>query len=103
MQVSFPGGFINADEGVYNSEAPEADTIAIGKHVVAFHVWSDNMGGDFASNALCGSHGGIYPTFENTKGEIVVQGRGEGYAIPTNIRLGELTGAIRKFDAGQNR
>ncbi len=94
VSVSFPGGFIDAENGVYNSEAPAKDVIAVGKKVVAFHLWSDNMGGDFASSALYGSHGGVYSTFEN-KGEVIVQGRGAGYAITTNTHLSRLQGDIQ--------
>ncbi|HPF14347.1 MAG: hypothetical protein H6829_04940 [Planctomycetes bacterium] len=103
VSMSFPGGFINEEQGVYNSEAPEADVIKIGKQVVAFHLWSDNMGGDFASNVLYASHGGIYPTFEDARGQVIVQGRGDGYAIPSNTYLSKLTQDIRQFDAKQPR
>ncbi len=100
ISVSFPGGFIDAEQGVYNSEAPADDVIAVGKQVVAFHLWSDNMGGDFASNALFASHGGVYSTFE-TKGNVIVQGRGDGYAIPTNVHLARLQGNIQEFQSSQ--
>ena len=45
VQVTFPGGFINENEGVWNSEAPTADEIRIGNKIVAFYGWVDNMGG----------------------------------------------------------
>ena len=91
INVSYPGGFINEEEGVYNSEAPEADLVKVGTQVLAFHKWTDNMGGDFASNAIYASHGGIYPTFKDARGQVIVQGRGDGYAIPTNIHLKQLS------------
>ncbi len=97
--VSFPGGFIDEVNGVYNSEAPASSEIEIGTEVVVFHKWSDNMGGDFASNALFASHGGVYTTFENAAGKTVVQGRGEGYAIPSNMTLQSLEGQIRAIAA----
>ncbi len=96
VSVSFPGGFIDAEHGVFNSEAPAEGVVAVGKQVVAFHKWSDNMGGDFASNALFASHGGVYSTFMS-KGNVIVQGRGDGYAITTNTHLTRLQGSIQEF------
>jgi hypothetical protein len=89
IDVTFPGGFIDAEHGVYNSEAPSADDIKTGNRVVAFYKWSENMGGDLSANALYASHGGIYRTFDNRK-DVVVQGRGEGYAISANVTLSQL-------------
>jgi hypothetical protein len=91
----FPGGFINATEGVHNSEAPSADDQMVGNKIVAFTKWSPNMGGGLAGQALYASHGGLYRTFENRSNVTVVQGRGEGYAIPTNITLSDLDGQIQ--------
>ena len=94
VDVWFGGGFINETEGVHNSEAPSADDQKVGNLIVAFYKWSDNMGGEFAGNALYASHGGLYRTFENRSGTTIVQGRGEGYAIPTNITLVDLDNQI---------
>ena len=38
--VTFQGGFIDEEHGVYNSEAPVADDVKIGNRVVAFYKWS---------------------------------------------------------------
>lgn len=103
VNVSYSGGFINETEGVYNSEAPEADVVKVGAEVLAFHKWTDNMGGDFASNAIYAAHGGIYPTFKDTWGNVIVQGRGDGYAIPSNIHLSSLQRNVRLFDSEQPR
>lgn len=92
--VTFPGGFINENEGVFNSEAPTADETAIGNTVVVFSKWSDNMGGDVAANALYASHGGIYQTFKTRSNDMVVQGRGEGYALELNTASGQLENQI---------
>ena len=90
VAVSFPGGFLDGERGVYNSEAPSADDQALGNRVIVFYKWSDNMGGGFASNALYASHGGLFRTFVTRKGDVVVQGRGVGYAVPANRTLGHL-------------
>lgn len=58
--VTFPGGFIDEENGVWNSEAPADADIAIGNQIVAFYKWSDNMGGDLEGNALYASHGGLF-------------------------------------------
>ena len=91
--VIFPGGFVSKTEGVRNSEAPASDEIKVGNKVVAFYKYSPNMGGDLAGNALYASHGGLYTTFERN-GKSFVQGRGDGYAIPTNQRLDDLSPQI---------
>jgi hypothetical protein len=94
--VTFAGGFIDDENGVWNSEAPTAEETAVGKNVVAFYQWTDNMGGDLAANALYAAHGGLYRTVEGRTGT-VVQGRGEGYAVANNIKLGDLDAQITKI------
>ena len=94
VDVTFAGGFIDPENGVHNSEAPAADEVKVGNRVVAFYKWTDNMGAGLAANALYAAHGGLYRTFEARKGTIV-QGRGDGYAIPQNITLSELDGLIQ--------
>ena len=89
VDVTFPGGFIDERQGVFNSEAPSADDVKTGNRVVAFYKWVDNMGGDLSANALYASHGGLYRTFDSRR-DVVVQGRGEGYAIPSNVTLTQL-------------
>jgi hypothetical protein len=101
VDVSFAGGFINEQQGAHNSEAPSADDQKVGNEVVAFYKWSDNMGGDFASNALYAAHGGLYRTANAKRGEKIVLGRGEGYAVSSNIGIGELRKQIAEFRGQQ--
>lgn len=89
VDVSFMGGFVDDENGSFNSEAPSADDTKIGNKVVCFYRYNENMGGDFSGFEIFGWHGGIYRTFERG-GKVVVQGRGDGYAIPSNIDLVEL-------------
>ena len=93
--VWFGGGFVDPEHGVHNSEAPSQDDQKIGNKVVAFYRWEENMGGDHAGNALIAWHGGLYRTFETRNGRTIVQGRGDGYALPVNVELGELTAQVR--------
>ncbi|MDZ4771883.1 MAG: hypothetical protein SGI72_01985 [Planctomycetota bacterium] len=93
VDVSFMGGFVDAEHGSFNSEAPSADDVKIGNKVVCFYAYNENMGGDFAGNEIFGWHGGIYRTFERA-GNVFVQGRGEAYAIPSNIALNDLKSQI---------
>ena len=93
--VWFGGGFVDPRHGVHNSEAPSDDDQKIGNQVVAFYHWEENMGGDHAGNALVAWHGGLYRTFASRSGKTIVQGRGDGYAIPTNVELGELAGQVK--------
>jgi len=93
--VWFGGGFVDPRHGVHNSEAPSDDDQRIGNQVVAFYHWEENMGGDHAGNALVAWHGGLYRTFASRNGKTIVQGRGDGYAIPTNVELGVLASEVK--------
>lgn len=95
--VTFRGGFIDEDQGVWNSEAPSEDDVKIGNRVVVFYKWVDNMGGDLAANALAGGHGGLFRTVEGRKGTVVL-GRGDGYAVSNNIKLSALDHQITTID-----
>jgi len=96
--VTYPGGFIDEENGVWNSEAPTDEETRIGKRVVVFHKWSENMGGDLKGHALYAAHGGLYRTVENQQG-VVVLGRGEGYAVSNNVQLSGLDASITRIDA----
>jgi len=102
VSVSFPGGFVDRERGVWNAEAPSEDDVRVGNRIVAFYKWSDDMGGGFAANALYASHGGLFRTFETKQGTRVVQGRGQGYAVPANRTLvdveREAAGLRRDFE-----
>ena len=98
--ITFPGGFVDDENGVWNSEAPSDADTQIGNEVVAFYKWSDNMGGDVKGNALYASHGGLFRTIAGRKGT-VVQGRGDGYAIANNIKLSALDTQITAIDQAQ--
>jgi hypothetical protein len=95
VDVWFGGGFVDPQHGVHNSEAPSDDDQRIGNKVVAFYRWEPNMGGDHAGNGLVAWHGGLYRTFEARNGRTIVQGRGEGYAIPVNVESSELETQVK--------
>jgi hypothetical protein len=94
VDVAYPGGFIDEDQGVYNSEAPSDEDTRVGNRVVAFYKWIENMGGDLAANCLYASHGGLYRTFDSG-GKVIIQGRGEGYAIENNSVREDLSVRMR--------
>ena len=98
--MTFHGGFIDEESGVYNSEAPSADDVRMGSDVAAFYSWTDNMGGDLEANAMCAGHGGVYRTIKGRKGTVVL-GRGEGYAVSKNILLTDLDGEISRLTREQ--
>jgi hypothetical protein len=93
-EVTFQGGFIDDEHGVYNSEAPAADDVKIGNRVVAFTKWQDDICGGVPGNALMCAHGGLYRTMDGPSGTMVL-GRGEGYAISTNRRIEKLDSQVR--------
>jgi hypothetical protein len=74
------------------------DDQKVGNQVVAFYKFEENMGGDLSGNALMTWHGGLYRTFES-RGATFVQGRGDGYAIPTNLRLDALDAQVKSIAA----
>lgn len=94
VNVTYNGGFIDADEGVFNSEAPIPDDVKIGNRVVAFYKWSDNLGGDVAGNSLMAAHGGLYRSVQGPSDSVVL-GRGQGYAIDFNTKVSDLGVAIQ--------
>lgn len=93
VDVTFAGGFVDSQRGVHNSEAPSADDVRVGNRIVAFYKWTDNMGGDLAGNSLYAAHGGLFRSFESRRGT-VVQGRGEGYAVQSNVELSALESQV---------
>ena len=101
VEVTFRGGFVNETEGVYNSEAPAADDVKVGKTVVAFYRWSDDLGGGMPANALVAAHGGVYRTVDGPRGAAVL-GRGEGYAIGANVRVANLELAVSTLYASKS-
>lgn len=102
VDVIFPGGFVDEEHGAYNSEAPSADDTKVGNEVVCFFKRTENLGGDIGGNEILTWHGGLYRTFAR-KGETIVQGRGDGYAVPANVKLADLAreiGTLSKTKGG---
>lgn len=100
--VTFPGGFINEEDGVWNSEAPSDEDTKIGNKVVAFYKHIENAGGGLECNFLYASHGGLYRTVNGPNGAIAL-GRGEGYAIAANTSVQDLATAIATIIEKENR
>ncbi|MEM7308382.1 MAG: hypothetical protein AAF682_17005 [Planctomycetota bacterium] len=98
VDVTFPGGFLDAENGVFNSEAPSADDTAIGTRVVAFYKWIEDMGGGLAGNALYASHAGLFRTVEGPLGSVAL-GRGSDFAVSSNLRVASLASAVRSLEA----
>jgi len=94
IDVLFRGGFVSATEGVFNSVAPLADDVRIGRRVVAFYQWTDDMGGGLSGNLLEGGRGGLYRTVDGPNGTAVL-GRGPGFAVSANVRLEQLASSVR--------
>ena len=94
VDVTFAGGWDpETGTGVYNSEAPSPDDVRIGNKIIAFYKWQPNMGADVAANSLYAAHGGLYRTA--LAGEnVVVMGRGEGYAVEQNTTVKNLRVAL---------
>ncbi len=93
VDVTFQGGFIDEEHGVYNSEAPAADDVKIGNRVVAWYKWQDDISGGVAANALMCAHGGLFRTMDGPTGTVVL-GRGKGYAISNNRKVEKLDAQV---------
>jgi len=102
VDVTFRGGFLSPTDGVFNSEAPAADDVKLGRKVVAFYRWTDDVGGGKGANVLMAAHGGLYRTVEGPRGPAVL-GRGEGYAITANRQLAQLESAVKLLSATKKR
>lgn len=89
QRVTYAGGTLTDGTGAWNAEAPSADDVRVGNRVLAFHKWSDNLGGEIAAHALYAAHGGLYRVMNTRKGELVL-GRGQGYAVENNRALAEF-------------
>lgn len=96
VDVSFPGGFVSEEEGVWNSESPTSDEVAVGNRIVAFYTWHAGIGGVHEANWLHANHGGLYRTVDGPKGAVVL-GRGEGYAVSRNRTLSDLGAAVARI------
>ncbi|MBK8177494.1 MAG: hypothetical protein IPK67_01020 [Planctomycetes bacterium] len=102
VDVTFPGGMISPKQGAYNSEAPAAADIQVGNRVVAFFKHVDDLGNGLSANALYASHGGLYRVFTQ-RGDEIVQGRGNGYALAGNWRLADLDQEITRLAGSRPR
>jgi hypothetical protein len=102
VDVTMRGGFLSPTDGVFNSEAPAADDVKLGRKVVAFYRWADDIGGGRGANVLMAAHGGLYRTVEGPRGPAVL-GRGEGYAITSNRQLAHLESAVKLLSAAKKR
>ncbi|MFT7671400.1 MAG: hypothetical protein ACI8X5_004118 [Planctomycetota bacterium] len=100
--ITFAGGFIDDENGVWNSEAPSAEDTKVGNDVVVFYKHTNNMGGDLEANSLFAAHGGLYRTVDGPSGKVVL-GRGEGYAVSTNIKVQNLDSRITAIAKLKNK
>jgi len=98
VPVTFLGGFVSPAEGTRVSEMPADHVTQVGKEIVAFYRWSDDMGYGVGANALFAAHGGVYTVVEKGSKEIVL-GRGAGYAIEANTTVAELRPRVQEIAA----
>ena len=96
VDITYNGGFIDSERGVYNSEAPAADDVKIGNNVALFYKWSNNLGGDVKGNSLIAMHGGLYRTVNGKQGPVIL-GRGAGYSIKNNVSMSNFKVALAKL------
>lgn len=98
VDIASRGGWIDKEHGIgsWDSEAPQATEIAVGREVLAYYMWSENIGSGVGANILYASHGSLFRTAKSPTGTVVL-GRGQGYAIDKNIKFDTLRVATRKI------
>jgi len=96
LDVSYPGGFLNEEEGYWHSESPGADETRVGSDVVLFYKWTAGMGGALQANWLYANHGGLYRTVVGPKGPMAL-GRGQGYAVARNLQVSDLEASVQRI------
>ena len=101
VDVTIPGGFLDEETGVHNSEAPSADDTAVGTRAIVFYKWMDNMGGGVSGNAVYAAKGGLFRAVDGPLGAVAL-GRGDTFAVARNMQVSNLESAVRQL-AGQNR
>ena len=93
VPVTYLGGFVSETEGTFVSEAPREQLTRVGRQVLVFYKWADNMGFGIQGNSLYASHGGVY-SIAKSGSKSVVLGRGDGYAVAANEELPGLTARV---------
>lgn len=86
--------------GSFVPDAPARHELRVGRGVVAFCANAHARmatGRDLDGVMPIGGRAGLFNTFEARSGEVIVQGRGLGSAIPVNIRLPDLVGRIGRL------
>ena len=86
--ASFVGGFLDG-ERIFSAEEPTAAETQVGRKVVVFTAPWPSRFGNAPARCLVAQHGGIFLVQPGPQGEIVL-GKGEGYAVPRNVRLADL-------------
>lgn len=102
VPVTYLGGWINEQEGADISEAPSEAVTAVGREVVVFYKWLDDMGYGVSANALYAAHGGVYQVVGKASKKVVL-GRGQGYAISSNDTLVNLRKRVTALAAQKSK
>jgi hypothetical protein len=91
VEVVKRGGWLDKGRGIgsWDSEAPSDEETALGKRIVAYYFWNEDIGAGKGANMLYASHGSMFRTVEGPTGTVVM-GRGTGYAISKNMSLKSL-------------
>jgi hypothetical protein len=100
--VTYAGGFLDDEHGVWNSEAPSDENTKLGNEVVVFYKHVEDLGGGQEANAVYAAHAGLYRTIEGRKGTVVL-GHGSGCAVPSNIALDTLDKQITTIRKAQDK
>ena len=107
VEVVKRGGWIDKERGIgsWDSEAATDGETALGKRIVAYYKWVDDLGAGRGANIFYASHGSMFRTVEGPTGTVVM-GRGNGYAINKNTSLTSLRKAtaaiLEKNEAKQS-
>ncbi len=103
VEVVYPGGFLDAQHGSFNSIAPARHAARKGRRVVVFHRHEPNAYGGGPADVLVSGKGGLFTAFrsgtDDGQGGVIVQGRADRVALPHNRRLRDFSATVASLRA----
>lgn len=92
------GGLLaNGEDGSFSPSSPARHELRVGRGVVVFAAPLEFPSAAVTGPSPVGGRAGLYNTFVARDGRTLVQGRGFGHALPSNLTLGDLLARVAAF------
>ena len=98
MEAAFLGGTFE-DDSMMVTSMPAPSEYRLGNDVVVFRGAVEGWGPEI-DHAVYAAMGGIYRTIDTKKGTVVL-GKGEGFAVENNVRVGDLKSEMTRLQEAQ--